>query len=419
VRLDGGLLACNDAALSLLGGGPRPAILNTNLSDCLVPGQRAQWQEFTSRCWSEGAASFECDLLLRDHTSRRVLVQAVALTEHPDGLESLLLHVREQPPGQRVEQSTGSAATDRHSEATFAALEKKLERSQLAALQKEREYGRDVAMLKAALAAAHAAKATAIAEQGRLQAIVADHDAERDRVAADHRVAVDALRQSLVEAVAEQSRIAARAEEPTRELDLLRAEHHRALAHLKTATGVVADYRRQISEGSAEQGRLAARIEEHERERNALIAARQRALAELETRDKALADLRAEQERLQARVAAYEADRARTAGEHQAAVAALEQSLAQALDEQTDMRAQLARTSAEHASGSRRGSASWSCCAPRMRVHRSSSSPSIHGCLPTSRPAGAGRSTTYDCSRRARSTSCARSWGRRSPTNVA
>ena len=58
VRLDGGLLACNDAALSLLGGGPRPAILNTNLSDCLVPGQRAQWQEFTSRCWSEGAASF-------------------------------------------------------------------------------------------------------------------------------------------------------------------------------------------------------------------------------------------------------------------------------------------------------------------------------------------------------------------------
>src|SRR6185295_980842 len=35
VRLDGGLLACNDAALSLLGGGPRPAILNTNLSDCL------------------------------------------------------------------------------------------------------------------------------------------------------------------------------------------------------------------------------------------------------------------------------------------------------------------------------------------------------------------------------------------------
>ena len=66
VRLDGVLLACNDAALNLFGVGALRAVLNTNLTDRIAPAQRTKWQEFATRCWANGAASLECDLALSD-----------------------------------------------------------------------------------------------------------------------------------------------------------------------------------------------------------------------------------------------------------------------------------------------------------------------------------------------------------------
>src|SRR4029079_6315186 len=66
VRLDGVLLACNDAALNLFGVGALRAVLNTNLTDRIIPAERTKWQEFTTRCWANDAASFECDLVILD-----------------------------------------------------------------------------------------------------------------------------------------------------------------------------------------------------------------------------------------------------------------------------------------------------------------------------------------------------------------
>ena len=109
VRLDGVLLACNDAALSLFGVGARRAVLNTNLTDRIVPAQRTKWQEFMTRCWANGAASVECHLVIPDDNDRPVLVQGVALKNHPDGFESLLLNRRDQSQTHRPEHSIQSA----------------------------------------------------------------------------------------------------------------------------------------------------------------------------------------------------------------------------------------------------------------------------------------------------------------------
>src|SRR6476619_2769667 len=135
VRLDGVLLACNDATLGLLGAGERRDVLNTNLTDRIALAQRAQWPEFMTRCWAEGAGSFECDLVTRSNEPRPVLIQGVALTDHPDGVESLLLHLRDEPTPDADRQP---------GEEPFVELQQKLAPIQLLSLQKDSEYSRDV-----------------------------------------------------------------------------------------------------------------------------------------------------------------------------------------------------------------------------------------------------------------------------------
>jgi hypothetical protein len=446
VRLDGVLLACNDAALRLFGVGARRAVLNTNLTDRIVPAQHAKWQEFATRCWANGAASLKCDLVISDNNARPVLIQGVALKDHADGFESLLLNLRDKSQTHRLEHSIQNAEIDRvgneerqraardqieestaerlklsaladedqaerqrltealeaqtvdrqRKEATFVELEKKVEESQLVLLQREREHRRDIATLKSALAAAHAAQITVVAgqekqeleavklrlqaataEQARFQALVAEYEVDRKRIAADHQSAVDTLEQSLarageeaalgseqsrqalaelrsklVQALAEQSRMAARAEEQKRQQDLMRAEHHRALADLETSKDVaLAELRSQLAQTSAEEGRLAARVEEFESELDLLRAEHHRALADLEVGKDVVAELRrqlsqsaAEQSRMAAPAEEQKREQDLLRAEHHRALADLETSKDVAL---ADLHSQLAQTSAE------------------------------------------------------------------------
>src|SRR5258707_14235019 len=78
VRLDGVLLACNDAGLGLFGVRTLAAILNTNFSDRLLTTELTKWQEFTTRAWAKGAASLETHLVV-DGDIRPVPVQGVSL----------------------------------------------------------------------------------------------------------------------------------------------------------------------------------------------------------------------------------------------------------------------------------------------------------------------------------------------------
>jgi hypothetical protein len=446
VRLDGVLLACNDAALGLFGVAARRAVLDTNLTDRIVPADRTRWQEFTTRCWAKGAASLECHLVAPDDDARPVLVQGVALTDHPDGFESLLLNLRDQSQTHRLEHSIQAAEIDRldneerqraardqvdeaiaerqelaaladehqaerrrltealeaqtadrqHREARFVELEKKFEESQRLLLQKEREHRRDIAMLKSALAAAHAAKTTVVAgeekqeleavkrrlqaaaaEHVRLEALVAEYEADRERIAADHRAAVDTLEQALArageeaalgleqsrqalaesrsnlaQALAEQSRLTAHAEEQEREQDLLRGEHHRTLIDLETRRdAALAELRSQLERTTVEQGSLAARVEVSERELDLIHAEHHRTLADLEAGKGVVAELRrqlsqasAEQGRLDARIQEYEVARERLVAEHHRTLADVEAGKREAL---ADLRSQQSQAFAD------------------------------------------------------------------------
>src|SRR5205823_3797419 len=115
VRLDGTLLACNDAGLGLFGARNLGAVLNTNLADRFVAAERAKWQEFSARVWAKDAASFETQLVADDDT-RPVLVQGIAVRDDPDGIDSLLLNVRDQSQTHRLERSIRSAVITRASE---------------------------------------------------------------------------------------------------------------------------------------------------------------------------------------------------------------------------------------------------------------------------------------------------------------
>ncbi|HTF87255.1 MAG TPA: PAS domain-containing protein, partial [Planctomycetota bacterium] len=397
VRLDGVLLACNDAALSLFGVGALRAVLNTNLVDRMVPAQRTKWEEFTTRCWANGAASLECHLVILDDKARPVLVQGVALKDHPDGVESLLLHLRDQSQMHRLEHSIQSAEIDRvdneerqraardqvegaaaerlklavladedqaerrrltealeaqtadlqRRQATFVELERRVEESQLVLLQREREHRDRIAALNTALAAAHAAQLTTFAGPDKQE--------------------LEAVTLHLQAATAEQARLEALVAEYEIDRKRITADHlaavdtlEQSLAHAgkEAALGgeqsrqAMAELRSQLVQVLSEQSRMAARAEEHERERDFVRAEHHRALADLETsKDLAVAELRAqlaetaaEQGRLAARVEEHELARDRLIAEHHRAVGDVETSKHETLAE---LRSQLEQSSAE------------------------------------------------------------------------
>src|ERR1700730_12481286 len=113
VGLDGVLLATNDAALSLLGATQLSQVLGTTFTERLIPAHHAIWRDFADRAWNETSGSVECDLVDLSGTRRTVLVQAVALADHPDGIRSVLAAVRD-------------VSATRHLEVSLQELEKTL-----------------------------------------------------------------------------------------------------------------------------------------------------------------------------------------------------------------------------------------------------------------------------------------------------
>ncbi len=97
VGLDGALLAANDAALQLLGTGERGRVLGQLFPERVIPEDRDGWTAFVSRVQAGESASMACDLEGLDGERRRVSLQAVPL-EHEDGVPSMILTARDQPP---------------------------------------------------------------------------------------------------------------------------------------------------------------------------------------------------------------------------------------------------------------------------------------------------------------------------------
>jgi hypothetical protein len=105
VGADGTILAASDAAISLLGGRGLAFVLETSLIDRLAGSGADLWSELVARIRQSGSASAECEMTDLTGLGRAVILQGASLPGHPDGIESLVLVVRDVSTARRLEES--------------------------------------------------------------------------------------------------------------------------------------------------------------------------------------------------------------------------------------------------------------------------------------------------------------------------
>ena len=106
VAIDGRMLAISDHAMSLLGARELGQVLDTNFVERLRGDAVAEtWSEFVARVTQSGSASAETELEEFSGNIRAVTMQGVALPDHPDGIESMLLTIRDISTARRLEAS--------------------------------------------------------------------------------------------------------------------------------------------------------------------------------------------------------------------------------------------------------------------------------------------------------------------------
>lgn len=161
VATDGRILAVSDHAMSLLGVRELGQILDTSFLARLRGDTVAEtWNEFVTRVMQTGSASAESAFEEQaDNAKRLVTLQGVALADHPDGIPSLLLTVRDISTARRLEasleeeeglrRSMQSALAD--ATATVETLRKNL--VALAAERKELQASLDTVLLQRPLIA--------------------------------------------------------------------------------------------------------------------------------------------------------------------------------------------------------------------------------------------------------------------------
>ena len=213
VGVDGVMLAVNDAALGLLDAADLASLLGRPIAERISPEHVAQWPEFAARVWANGAGSLECSLIDRAGVERATLMQAVALRDHPDGIDSLLVSARDVSAPRELErtlhESEGELAT---LNAVRAELEAARAREQLlvariAEVETERD-SRDE-LLKQSEQARQKIEAFHLKERAPLQALAEQQQLallEQDR---KHRDLVKRLQAELAQATAAQTALRA------------------------------------------------------------------------------------------------------------------------------------------------------------------------------------------------------------------
>jgi hypothetical protein len=94
VASTGEILAANDAAIELLGVEQRKCALGVSLTKWIVPDQIGPWKDFVARVASGGRTSLEIYLIAGD-LRRKALLHGAPMTDHPDGVPSLLVAVHD------------------------------------------------------------------------------------------------------------------------------------------------------------------------------------------------------------------------------------------------------------------------------------------------------------------------------------
>lgn len=102
---DGTLLAVSDAGLDLLGNRDLAAVLGSNFIDRVCGDAGGMWADFVHRVFEGGSGSAECEMDDPGGSRRTVVLLGVAFVNHPDGVPSLLVNVRDISIARRLEAS--------------------------------------------------------------------------------------------------------------------------------------------------------------------------------------------------------------------------------------------------------------------------------------------------------------------------
>ena len=106
VGLDGTLLAVTDVALDLLGGRTLADVLGKNFVAFLRGADSAPlWAGFVQRVTEGGSGSAECEMQDLAGNHRDVMLLGGKIDQHPDGVASLLVVVRDLTTARKLEAS--------------------------------------------------------------------------------------------------------------------------------------------------------------------------------------------------------------------------------------------------------------------------------------------------------------------------
>ena len=310
VGADGTFLAVNDAALSLLGADNLNDVLGNKLTDVIAPEHHELWRDFVIRAWTEASASIECDLVDDTGERRSVRLKGVGLTDHPDGIRSLLVNIRDTSSTRRMEQALQEheatrqkaeelraqldevrpALAEREAELGRIAAERAMEREKLSAFASEKQLALQQTERESqrALLALRSELERSLAEGRRLEEAVAQQTADRRQLDAALKQK-DAERQQLEKRIeSEIERSSARQQQAASAIDEARAAQHEPEAALAQA--------------HAEHEQLQTLVRQRDTARQKMLAeyatARsqaERALAEATARNEQLASMLASQ----------------------------------------------------------------------------------------------------------------------------
>jgi PAS domain S-box-containing protein len=248
VRLgrDGNVLAVNEAGLAVIGAERLEQILETSFLDLLQQDDRSGFLAFIERVAKGHRGSLEVGLTALTGADHAVQIHAAPHPGAPDGIDSVLIALRDVTESRRLEQSLVEAmARQAEQEAAHEAARDHLAEELRLALQNQGDSDvrlAEIAELKSRLLAAESDHASAIAVlTGELEKSRVDLDAARADIGKlsgeleNSRIEVDESRASIgmLNAELEKSRAdidAARAS--MRELDQTRLHAESALASL-------------------------------------------------------------------------------------------------------------------------------------------------------------------------------------------
>lgn len=207
---DSVVLAANDAALGQLAARELGQIWGTALLTRFPLEQQGRWNEFVDHVRENGAASAEFNLEDLAGNVHSVLLQGVSQPTHPDGVESMIVAVRDISGVKRLEQTL-----------------------------------QDLSGVQNALAEARTKLEETMADQQRLLGTLAERDAELWRLAAEH-----ASDEARIRTLTEEHRLALESKDRQwqQQLDTLR---------------------REVEEASAARGQLEEQLAEQEEGRRA------------------------------------------------------------------------------------------------------------------------------------------------------